>query len=228
MDKSLRKDIVQWDIENWSRPVRYWEKVLSNEKKVLTCLEVGCREGGISLWLSLLGHKVTASDLSSTGETARPLHDKYSVTNKITYEDINALSIPYENHFDVIVFKSILGGIGGNNNLRAQELAIEQIYKALKKGGLFLFAENTSATFFHRILRKYFTPWGNSWRYVSLNEMQQFLIPFSNYSLLSTGFSGVLGKNENQKMILGKVDRFLFNRVFPKSWKYIMYGYARK
>lgn len=228
MDKKLRKDIIQWDIENWSRPLKYWEKILSREKKTLTCLELGCREGGISLWLSLLGHKVLASDLKNTHETTLPLHERYKVSTKINYQDINALNIPYENHFDVVVFKSILGGIGGNNNLEAQEIVIAQIYKALKQGGIFLFAENTSATFFHRILRKYFTAWGDTWRYVSLNEMQRFLKPFSKYTLFSTGFSGVLGKNERQKMILGKVDRFVFNRVFPKSWKYIMYGYARK
>ena len=38
------------------------------------------------------------------------------ISSLIIYQDIDATNIPYENYFDIIVFKSIIGGIGRNNN----------------------------------------------------------------------------------------------------------------
>ena len=154
MEKELIKDIIQWDSENWSQPLLFWGERLSNENKALKCLELGCREGGLSLWLALKGYSVISSDLEKTEMVAKPLHQKYNLQDRIIYQNINATSIPYENYFDVIIFKSILGGIGRNNNLKMQQEVILQIHKALKPGGKFLFAENISATILHRFFRK--------------------------------------------------------------------------
>lgn len=75
--------------------------------------------------------------------------------NLITYQDIDATQIPYENEFDIIVFKSIIGGIGRNDNKEIQQLVFNQIYKALKPGGQLLFAENLSASPLHRFFSKW-------------------------------------------------------------------------
>ncbi len=228
MEKELIKDIIQWDSENWSQPLLFWGERLSSENKALKCLELGCREGGLSLWLALKGYSVVSSDLEKTEMVAKPLHQKYNLQDKIIYQDINATSIPYENYFDIIIFKSILGGIGRNNNLKMQQEVILQIHKALKPGGKFLFAENTRATILHRFFRKTFTKWGSTWRYITISEMKEFLTVFSSIETKTTGFAGVFGRTENQKRFLGKIDRYFFNYIFPSTWKYIYYGVAKK
>lgn len=221
------KDILGWDIKSWLIPLIYWDNNI-NWNNVKNCLEIGGREGGLSLWLSLKSKNVICSDLVNVKEIALPLHHKYNVTSFIDYQDINALDIPYENHFDVIVFKSVLGGIGSNYNKENQERAIEQMHKALKPGGKLLFAENLTASPLHRYFRKRFINWGNRWRYVTINEMGDFLKSFSRVNIYTTGFLATLGRNEQQRKFLAFFDKALFNKVVPKHWKYIVYGIAQK
>lgn len=227
MTKELRKDIIQWDVESWSKALNYWDKNI-DWSKIQNGLELGGREGGLSLWLTLKGKEVICSDLKDVKKTAEQLHLKYNVSSLIKYQDIDAANIPYENHFDIIVFKSIIGGIGSNNNKEIQQKVFKEIYKALKPGGILLFAENLTASPFHRLLRKRYVNWGSSWRYISIKETKEFLSSFSNYSIHTTGILGTFGRNENQKKMLSTFDELILNNVFPDSWKYITYGIAEK
>lgn len=226
-DKNFEKKIIQWDVANWSQALHYWETQLGKMPAPLKCLELGSRQGGLSLWLASKGHEVICSDLISTKLNAFPSHQKHNVNGKISYEDIDATDIPYQNYFDVIVFKSILGGIGRNNNIDLQKAVIKQIHKALKPGGMLFFAENAPSTLLHREFRKHFTAWGNSWRYVSAKEMKIFLADFSTVEIKSCGFLGTFGVNEKQKQFLGNIDKFI-SPVIPSSFNYIIYGSAKK
>ena len=228
MNNIFLRDILQWDYVNWSLPLHFWDKILSEKEKELKCLELGSREGGLSLWLALKGHAVIASDLIDAETSAKPLHKKYNIDKKIVYQDIDATSIPYENYFDIIIFKSILGGIGRNDDKEKQRLVLNQIHKALKAGGKLLFAENIRATLLHSFFRRYFTRWGKEWRYVSVKELKEFLSDFSKVEIKTTGFTGVFGRTENQKNLLGKADKHFFNKIIPSSWNYIAFGIATK
>ena len=104
MDKQLIKDIVEWDIINWSEAIWYWEKKVEFSDKNYKCLELGGRSGGLSLWLAHKNFEVICSDLEDPKEVASKLHNKYQNLN-IGYEPINALDIPYNNEFDIITFK---------------------------------------------------------------------------------------------------------------------------
>jgi SAM-dependent methyltransferase len=53
----------------------------------------------------------------------------------IVYQNIDAANIPFKNCFDIIVFKSILGGIGRNDNIEIQQKVFDEIYESLKPGG---------------------------------------------------------------------------------------------
>lgn len=227
MNSLLRSDIIQWDVKAWSHALHYWESHVE-WNNISNALELGSRQGGLSLWLGLKGISVTCSDVDNTYETARPLHAKYSIERFIEYKIINACEIPYENHFELIVFKSILGGIGYNNNWNAQKLALKQIHKALKPKGYLLFAENLLASRFHRMMRNKFAAWGSQWRYPSLNEMRILLRDFSAFELKTRGVTGTFGRSERQRTILSSVDNTLLNALTPNSWKYIGYGVARK
>lgn len=227
MTQKRIKDIIQWDVKSWYKALSYWESNIVWDK-VQNGLELGGREGGLSLWLALKGKTVVCSDLKEVKETAERLHLQYDITSLITYQDIDATDIPYENYFDIIVFKSIIGGIGRNDNLEIQQKVFDEIYKALKPGGKLLFAENLKASSFHQRVRKRFVNWGSSWRYVSINEMREFLKDFSSCEIKTTGIFGTFGRNERQRNLLSTMDRLILNKICPENWKYICYGIAEK
>jgi SAM-dependent methyltransferase len=227
MTDQLTSDIIQWDVNAWSEALKYWDKNV-DWSKVQNGLELGGREGGLSLWLAKKGIKTVCSDLHDVKNAASPLHQKHHVSGLITYQDIDATNIPYENHFDVIAFKSIIGGIGRNNNIESQKKTFKEIHKALKPGGKLLFAENLTASPFHRQLRKRFVRWGSEWRYITIGEMKMFLKDFPCSDIKTTGFLSVFGRSENQRNMLSSIDKLILNRISPDSWKYIVYGIAEK
>jgi SAM-dependent methyltransferase len=222
------KDIVQWDVRSWSKAIRYWDKQV-DWNNVKCGLELGGHEGGLSLWLALKGKPVVCSDLKNVKQTAYGLHEKYRVTSLVEYRDIDALDIPYENFFDVIMFKSVIGGVGRNDKPEMQQKMFAQVHKALKPGGKLLFAENLAASPFHQRLRKRFVNWGDSWRYVSIDEVRQFLSGFTSCEIRTTGFLATLGRNEGQRQLFAVMDDvLLLNKLLPDNWKYIVYGIAEK
>jgi 2-polyprenyl-3-methyl-5-hydroxy-6-metoxy-1,4-benzoquinol methylase len=225
MKKELRKDIFKWDIYNWSRATNFWESELDLKDKQFYCLDIGAGEGGMSLWLAQKGNKIICSDYGNPEKNAFPIHQKYNVTNFIRYEKIDALSIPYENRFDLVVLKSVLGGIGDNEKVKT---AIEQIHKSLKPGGYFLFAENLKASTLHMIARKLFIRWVNEWNYLEYNFFPQTLKIFKGYHLQRFGMFGTFGRNEFQRKMLGKLDKNVFEKILPEKWCYIVAGVARK
>lgn len=227
MNPQLLKEIIQWDVKSWSKALSYWEEHV-DWNQVENGLELGGREGGLSLWLALKGKKTLCSDLKDVKDVAEKLHIKHQVTAFVSYEDIDASAIPYENHFDVIVFKSIIGGIGSNDNYEIQKKVFKEIYKALKPGGKLLFAENLVGSPIHQKLRKRYVNWGSTWRYVSINELKECLSDFSSYDLKTTGFLATLGRNEGQRKFLATADKLFWNHVSPANWKYIAYGVAQK
>jgi len=210
------RDIIQWDVRLWSRAIWFWEKRV-DWNKTYTCLELGGRQGGLSLWLALKGNNVMCSDLSKSKETAVPLHTRYNIHEHVSYEDIDATNIPYTGHFDIVVFKSVLGRIGRGGNKAIQQKTIDEIYRALKPGGKLLFAENLAGSPAHKWLRKKFVPWGDSWRYAALSELSEFLSAFRRVEIKTTGVLGMLGRTEKQRNALAAFDGLLMNYLFPAS-----------
>lgn len=225
--EQILKDIIQWDTKSWSKALDFWGANV-DWSKVQTGLELGGREGGPSLWMALKGIRVVCSDLENVEPTARPLHEKYNISNLVRYQDIDATNIPYENHFDIIVFKSIIGGIGRDGHPERQRKAFSEIYKALKPGGKLLFAENLVASPLHQQLRKKFVTWGDSWRYLTISELSTCLENFSDVQIQSTGFLGAFGRSEIQRSFFASIDAVLLNKILPEDWKYIAYGIAEK
>lgn len=193
-----------------------------------TALELGGRQGGLSLWMAHRGLDVLCSDYKDAAELARPLHAAHGLLSKVSYQDIDATNIPFENHFDIVVFKSVLGGIGRGNDAARQALVFEQIYKALKPGGCLLFAENLRASLLHRFLRKHFVNWGGDWRYVQRAELKEYAGQFSQLALRSNGVMAAFGRSEQQRNAFARIDEALFNRLSPAGWHYIAYGMAVK
>jgi len=156
------------------------------------------------------------------------MHENHDVSGLVSYEKINALQIPYENEFDIVIFKSVLGGIGRNNNSKDITSAIENIYNALKPGGELLFVENLKGSPFHQFCRKKFIKWGKSWNYQSIESLREYTSIFNSLKYQTKGFLGAFGHGEKSRKLFGKVDTMFFDSITPQNWRYIFIGVAKK
>lgn len=227
IDDRLLSDIVRWDVGNWSQALRFWDGRIDWTRKQ-ACLELGGREGGLSLWMALKGNRVVCSDIVDVEQLSLQHHRRYGVDRAIQYQHIDATCIPYQDHFDIIAFKSVLGAVGADDDRRAQQIAFDEIFKALKPGGKLIFAENLAGSALHSWARRKFVRWGRSWRYVTLDDISQFLDRFDGVELHTTGVLGSFGRSERQRRMLASVDRALLNHIMPARWQYIVYGIAEK
>ncbi|MGD9722102.1 MAG: class I SAM-dependent methyltransferase [Pirellulales bacterium] len=227
IDKQIVDDVIQWDVRNWSEALRFWDQNI-DWSAVHHCLEVGSKTGGLALWFALHHKPTVCSDITDTAHVARQHHQKYPLDPPMSYEIIDATEIPYENHFDLVAFKSVLGGIGGNGRKDLQQRAIDEIYKALRPGGKLLFVENLTGSYMHQWVRRRFLEWGDWWRYVTRDEMREFLRRFARVELRTTGVLSTFGRSERQRSILGAIDQAVLKRVTPPRWHYLTYGYAEK
>lgn len=224
MKEVTNKTIIAWDVENWSRALKFWEEHCPVTNQELTCLELGSSKGGLSLWLALKGNNVHCTDLNGPEQAAYDIHKAYDCSSRITYGNMDATNIPFENKFDIIVFKSIVGGISFADPQNKQ-LVINQIYKALKPNGKLLFAENLESTALHKFFRKKYGTRG--WNYLTIGEVDGIFSSFSSFKYTTTGFLGCFGRNEWQRNLLGKIDKAL-EYFIPAKSRYIIVGQAVK
>lgn len=229
MTEPALADVIGWDVRTWAPAVEAWERALPAGR--LDVLEVGAGPGGPSLWLALKGHRVVVSDLAATEAQARPLHERYGVAETIEYRDLDLTAgLPYRDAFDVIVFKSVLGGLGGVD----PELpghALDEIRVALRPGGVLLWAENIRGNWMHRGARAlaYRIRGVAMWQYPSLRRLKDLLTErFVDVDVRVGGVVAVFGTSEAARHRLAGADRALLNRLVPASWHYMAYGSARK
>lgn len=224
----LARDVIEWDIPNWSRALHFWEGRVPKDGTGRTALELGARHGGLSLWLALRGYDVICTDLQDVERQARPLHDRYGIANRVQYEAVDVLDLPYVDRFDVVAFKSVLTAVASGADLERQRSAVAQIYKALRPGGVLLFAENLRGSVLHRALRRTFTRWHAACRYADVSEMLEFMEPFASVEYETAGFLGLCGRSPAFNEVLGRIDGAVFNHVVPAQSRYLIYGAAWK
>jgi SAM-dependent methyltransferase len=225
------KDYLQWDIDTWKHALYYWDTALETHLPDETCdtearaLDLGARDGGLSLYLAEKSFGVVCSDVRGPTESARELHAKHGLARRVTYQTIDATDIPFEDeHFDVVIFKSVLGGIGTFRDYAAIQIAVREIYRVLKPGGLLLFAENQQGSLFHQKARSLFVPWGKRWYYVSLREIKELFADFSVCKIRTYGFFACVRKDFAPFVALDR----LICRSSCSSRHYMAYGYAIK
>lgn len=223
VNSELRRDIIQWDIKNWSKALPFWGAHLpSKEASVLT---LGERHGGLTLWFAQAGFSVTSTDLEGVSEDGIALHKKYNVEKLVTYQNADMLSLPFpDNSFDVIAFKSVLGALASKEN---QQQAINEIYRVLAPGGTLLFAENLVGTSFHNWVRKKFVKWSTYWRYLDPKKDLDLFSSFESVEYKTQGFLALFGRSEGQRNFLAAFDA-VTQWMIPKSKRYIMIGVAKK
>lgn len=226
--KETIREIIEWDTRNWSRALTFWGRHTRQDLSGVQALEIGSGNGGLSLWIALQGGHCLCTDVSGPRPQAMVKHQRYGISGQIRYEALDATTMTYENTFDVVLFKSVLGGIGRQDGKDRQQAAMKAIFRALKPGGELFFAENLAASPIHQLFRRRCTAWGGYWRYVSLAEMASFTAPFSKVEMAVCGCMGAFGRTERQKRLLGALDRIIIERIVPAKWRYLVFGVAQK
>lgn len=228
-----REDLInyfEWDAFNWSRALNLWEpKILElkSRGRQLNGLEIGGRYGGLSLMMANeYGIKMTFSDLKVSSEQIKLIkkRDKFDL---IGFDNQDVTRLTYRKYkYDLIVFKSVLGSLG---NIQNQKIALSEIHRCLKPGGVVFFAENLKSTWVHSLLRYVFNSWSRShWFYPSKGEIENNLnLVFSNIKVQHHGFLGLFSRKKRINYFLSRVDLTL-SPLIPSSWKYIIYGWGEK
>ncbi len=221
MENRLLKDIIGWDTETWRKFLSFLENtgIDFRDKHVL---EVGAGNGGLSLYFVMKGADVVCTDLVwRDGITEN--HKRNDVADRITYRQvgINDLSRYYENTFDIIVCKAVLGGIGiaGNGDLPE---GIHEVYQCLKPGGYFIFCDSMHASLIHTAARKRF---GSHWHYFRREEIMalchEFTLVREHYYGYLAPFTRILKDHYRIRNFFGKLDSVFFEKILPDSKKYM-------
>ena len=222
INKSDNSKYFNWEISNFNKAANYWLTFLPKVIGKITSLELGSGNGDISMIFSDLKYScIYSTDIKKIDKNQKIINKN----NKIKFKQIDVLNIDFpDSSFDVIGCKSLLGGISKNNKSNIH-IATKEIYRVLKKGGMFIFAENIEGAFLHRIIRKYFKSSG--WYYPKLNHFIKSLEKFEEINYETTGFLTMISRNEKIKDKLFIIDEVLKNIISEES-KYIIYGVAKK
>jgi SAM-dependent methyltransferase len=227
--RDLLSDIFGWDVVTWSSSLEHWQRHATVDFTRSTALEIGAgQSGGVSLWLALQGCEVVCSTLGDVPAAVRALHRRYGVAHRVRYANLDVLDLCESNTYDVIAFKSVLGGIGANGREDLQARAMARLHAALRPGGNLLFAENLAATRIHAAWRARFGAGKDGWRYLTVRETEQMLRPFAAVHCRTAGFFGAWGSSETQMAMSGALDEFVCRWLVPASWQYVLMGTAIK
>ncbi|MEZ4739714.1 MAG: class I SAM-dependent methyltransferase [Flavobacteriales bacterium] len=216
----------QWEVRSWSRAYPMWHRTLSAlPKDRMQALALGERDGGLSLMLADHGFNTVCSDLHGPTDAAKELHRSFGWDECITYEHIDATAIPKPDaSFDVVIFKSMIGALGSKEK---QALAIREMHRVLKPGGVLLFAENLHGSPLHVWLRERYVAWDSYWRYLDPVKDRDLFAPFARLNDHTTGFIANLGRSERQRTVLAGFDAVL-GPMLPRTQRTIWYGVAIK
>lgn len=232
MNYLIEKACTGWDSVNWSRALYFWQAHCGFQNKRVLELGCGCDNGGLSLWAAKNGAShIVCSDYNFPRPVTMEIHKQHGFKRLVKYEQIDALQVPYEHEFDIVIFKSMLGGIIRDGSLEVGTAVLAQAAKALEKGGFLVFAENLAGTRLHQILRNRFGAGKNSWRYFEHGELNKMIEGLPELELIaqkSVGFLGCFGRSEPQRTILGKIDKLFLERFIPEKCRYIHFLVARK
>ncbi len=224
----IKKDIIGWDCFNWSKSLDFFDKNIVYDD-VKNVLELGASEqsAGYSLFFSEKNLSTVCSSYLKTNSKLIERHKKYSFAKNIDYDTQDALQLTYTEKFDIICFKSMLGGICKNDNYENAKTVFNQIFKALKPGGYLVFSENLTSTFLHKYFRRKYI--SKSWYYFSQSELKKLMTYNFNYINSQTvGFLSCFGRNEMQKDMIAFFDEKVFKYIIPNSWNYIFFGICQK
>lgn len=252
----LHQDIFDWDVRTWSRALEIWENHVEGEKRCLEvgankgglslwlalnghavlCTDLDSPENRAKATHSKhqVGHLIHYASLDILNPGSSPCGAEGEQGDQLEHGEAERplLSVSkgsrslHADSYDLIIFKSILGGISRDNNLPLAKEAIDNMQAMLRPGGTILFAENLRGSAFHRLARRLFVKWGDSWNYLTVSELEELFSDFEHVEIKATGFATAFSKGKLNGL-LALLDHWIFNRIFGKKVKYVGYGIAK-
>ncbi len=233
MQKELLNDIIEWDVYNWSYALKIWQPIIDKLPRDSKVLAIGERNGGLSLWLALQGFQVVCTDRQGITDKAKEIHRQYGVADKIQYASLDIVNdMPVEEQYDVIIMKSVLGGVKETYNDahtrtdNTRQKAVAHIYTMLKPNGFLLTADNLQGSSLMQAARAKAGKTDN-WYYFSINDIKTLLANFSNtdiysFGIIPTRFSWPICNTA------AYVLNTILKRLLPSSFNYISIAVAHK
>lgn len=221
--------VIGWDVATWRRALPLFDAWLPADLTGMRALEVGGREGGLSLWLAARGADVLCSDLDGPREEVLRDADALDLGARISTAAADATALPWREAFDILAFKSVLGGVARNDRHDRQRQALASMAAALRPGGLLLCAENLAASPLHGLARRLFVEWGGRWRYTDHDELGED-VRDAGFEILARsrcGLTATFGRSEAQRRVLAALDRRL-EPWLPERWRYVGVLVARR
>lgn len=227
------KDIIEWDILNWSQIIPQWTPIIESMPKDSKVLAVGERDGGLSLWLALLGFDVTCTDRVGPTQEAGKLHKKYGVEDKVSYKELDIVNCDWDGEqYDIILIKSVIGGVMAvygdktTRNFDTQKKAVANMYHLLKPGGVLLSVENMKGNSLLHLMRKV-TGKAGGWRHFTWQEIKELYGSFDEVKTKTFGVLPTLFSNNAINKINFSLNKYLLD-ILPPQTKYVAITTARK
>lgn len=227
------QDIIEWDVLNWSRLMHHWHPVLEQLSRNSKVLAIGERNGGLSLWLALMGFHVTCTDITDVTASASLLHKKYNVSGQIEYRQLDIVNDEWHaEQFDIIIAKSVIGGVkptrgrSSSRNFEALEQAMHNIHRLLAPGGYFFSAENLQGSALNRFFRRRLKG-SKGWYYLSLAQLHGLFAPFSLVQTKTFGILPTFFSNKAVNRVMYFINRCI-QPLLPARSKYIAFTIAKK
>ena len=225
----FEKDIIGWDVSSWIPSLNFFDKNIdyNNISKVL---ELGAfnKSGGYALHFAKKKLDVTCTGITYPDHKLISIHKKYTCHKYIKYDKVDATDISLKENFDIICFKSMLGGIARFHGLDKIKTVFSEIYKSLNQGGYLVFSENLFSNEIYSNLRSRYRP--DNWYYLNLDEIKS-CIDYNQFKFIdykTSGFISCIGRNELQRSILSQFDKLFFNHILPSNYHYIVFAVLKK
>src|SRR5262245_52671466 len=106
-DPHLLAEIIEWDVGNWGRALKLWDRELQSDWAHKRSLDLGAGGGGLSLYLALRGCDVTYCDFTAPRPEALRRFSRHGIEDSIAYARANVTRLPFRDaSYDLVAFKS--------------------------------------------------------------------------------------------------------------------------
>jgi SAM-dependent methyltransferase len=221
---------VQWDIPTWTRAVEYWTIKLASRRNC-SALEIGSRDAQLATLLTRrFNLDVVCTELYWPHATAAGLSNDAGADSRVGFCINDARQLPFRDQsFDVVLAKSVLGGIAGVADAAIGPQAglrgvLAECARVIRPGGLLLVAEGVEASPVHRRLRAS-REWNQWWHYPSLTEFRASLAELGQVDLRTTGLVSAIVPDRlgPLKKLISAADEIV-SRAAPERLRYLAYG----
>jgi hypothetical protein len=196
--RRLIEDCCGWNRKIWADAIEFAIANSLLEMSGKKALEIGAGEhSALAPVFSALGAAVTCSYYGQPRERVADGRLKF-VMNKYRLENIELAEADINNVqgvYDIIVLKSVLGGVCRSNDYQKMKDVVDRLMRNLSEGGCILSIDNGFIGAFDR-LRQVRGAGKNNWTYIKAAEFASALaghdVSMRGFGLLNFGSAGVV------------------------------------